>query len=110
MFKINGNKITLTRGDSFYAIVSLKDKVSGQTYTPQEGDVIKFGMKKSPFDAECLITKTLPNDTLLLYLSPADTASLQFGMYVYDIEITFANGDKDTFINNEPFTLAVEVV
>ena len=110
MFKINGNKITLTRGDSFYAVVSLIESTTGHAYTPEEGDVVKFGMKKSPFDTACLITKTLPNDTLLLYLSPEDTASLQFGAYVYDIEITFANGDKQTFINNEPFTLAVEVV
>ena len=110
MFTINGNKITLTRNDSFYAVVTLKNKATGETYTPQEGDVIKFGVKKNVFDAECLITKTIPNDTLLLYLDPDDTKTMQFGAYVYDIEITYANGDKDTFINNEPFILVAEVV
>ena len=110
MFEINGNKIILTRGDSFYAVITLKNRATGEDYTPVEGDVIKFGLKHSPFDTECLITKTVPNATQLLYLAPEDTSSLQFGAYVYDIELTYANGDKDTFINNEQFILAVEIV
>lgn len=108
MYKIEGNKITLVRGDSFYATISLKQGAA--TYTPQEGDVIWFGMKKSIADTECVLKKQIPNDTLLLYIEPADTKTLACGGYIYDLEITFANGDVDTFINNEPFTLATEVV
>lgn len=108
MYTIKGNAITLTRGDSFYCQIALKK--DGEAYIPQEGDVIRFGMKKSPFDTECLVTKVIPNDSLLLYLEPDDTKQLQFGVYYYDIELTFANQDKDTFINNETFTLATEIV
>lgn len=110
MYTINGNTITLTRGDSFYATVSLVLKSTGASYTPQEGDVIKFGMKKDPKDLECVLEKTIPHDTLLLYIEPNDTENLALGNYYYDLEITFANGDVDTFINNATFVLVTEVI
>lgn len=110
MFRINGTTITLTQGDSFYAVVSLTEMSTGHAYTPQEGDVIKFGLKKSITDAECVIEKTIPNGTLLLYLAPSDTKELPLGNYVYDIELTTAGGDVDTFINKATFVLVAEVL
>jgi len=114
-YTINGTKITLTRGDSFYAEIGVKQGT--QAYTPAQGDKIRFALKRDRMnvqrtdyvDATPLITKTIPNDTLLLHLEPEDTKSLGFGQYVYDIEIEFANGDVDTFINAAPFILAEEV-
>ena len=110
MYTIEGQKVTLTRGDTFKVEVGMKSSVDGSPYTPVEGDVIKFGLKKYPEDEELLVTKTIPNNTRLLHLAPADTASLDFGRYHYDIEITLENGDKDTFINNQEFWIAPEVV
>ena len=109
MYKIDGTKITLTKGDSFYATVGIKD-AEGNDYTPQEGDVIKFGVKKSLADKECVIEKVVPNDTLEIYLEPDDTQHLSVGAYVYDIELTYADGNKDTFINRATFILADEVI
>ena len=108
MYKIDGTTITLTRGDSFYCQLSLTR--GGEAYTPDPSDTIRFALKKDYFDTEALITKTIPNDTLVLSLLPADTKTLAFGTYVYDIEITFADGDVDTFINEAIFTLAPEVI
>ena len=108
MFKINGTTITLTRGDSFYCQLTLKQ--NGQAYTPAVGDSIRFAMKKNYFDTEALITKTVPTDTLILNLEPSDTKTLEFGKYVYDLEMTFANGDIDTFINEADFVIAPEVI
>ena len=110
MFKVDGNSIKLTRGDSFYVTVTMKRKDTGEEYTPQEGDVIRFGLKKNAEQANCLIEKIIPNDTLVLHLEPNDTKPFPFGKYVYDIEITFANGDVDTFINNADFSLVTEVI
>lgn len=110
MFIIDGSTVTLTRGDSFYAVVGAKNKSTGQAYTPQEGDVIKFGMKKNAKDAECVVEKTLDNSTLLLHLEPNDTKELPLGNYVYDIELTTSDGDVDTFINNATLTLVTEVI
>lgn len=106
MYKIQGNKITLTRGDSFYCQLTLKSK-DGTVYVPEEGDVIRFAMGRDYGDP--IITKVIPNDTMTLSLVPADTEELSFGKYVYDIEITFADGDVDTFINEAEFVIAPEV-
>ena len=90
-------EIFLTRGDTLKVTINLlKD---GLLYQPEEGDVIRFAMKKN-FDrrARVLINKVIPNDTLELHLEPEDTKKYNFGDYVYDIQITFANGDVYTFI------------
>jgi len=108
MFKINGTTITLTKGDSFYCQIALKK--NGTAYTPQEGDEIRFAMKQSVYDTTPAISKVIPNDTLILHLAPSDTKQLAVGKYVYDIEITFADTDVDTFINQAEFNLVPEVL
>ena len=115
MYSVNGTTIEMTRGDTVIIIVSMKRGT--QTYTPQEGDSIRFALKRAVFtrdgsayiDPEPLILKSIPNDTLELRLNPEDTKGLGFGEYVYDIEITFANGNVDTFIANASFLLEPEV-
>ena len=98
MQKVTDTKIELTRGDTFKAqVVMVK---YGEEYTPQDGDTIRL------YNNE----KVIPNDTLSLRLEPSDTKPLGFGEYVYDIEITFADGDVDTFINNAQFVLVPEVL
>ena len=116
-YSISGYKIQLTRGDSLYCTVGMTRE--GAPYTPQEGDVVRFALKRDKLttngsyvdysDEEPLILKTIPNDTLVLHLEPEDTKDLKFGTYVYDIEITFANGDVDTFIQAAPFIIDKEV-
>lgn len=108
MQKISGTKIMLTRGDTLKAHVSMI-KQDGSEYVPQEGDSIRFAMKKSYSDSSVLVEKTIPNDTLLLHLEPNDTKLLEFGSYVYDIELTYSNGDVDTFIDRSVFELTEEV-
>lgn len=107
MYTINGTKITLTKGDSFYCQIALtKD---GETYTPEAGDSIRFVMKKDYTDSTVAIEKTIPNDTMVLYIASTDTKTLSCGSYQYDMEITFADGDIDTFINRAEFEIVPEV-
>ena len=115
MHKINGNNITLTRGDSFLAKIDLTK--NGEEYTPQADDVIRFAIKHNKLkqdgsdytDDEPLFTIVIPNNTMILEIQPNNTKSLAFGDYVYDIEITFADGKVDTFIAEASFTIAPEV-
>lgn len=115
MYSINGNKITLTRGDTLIAQVGILQ--DGEAYTPVEGDVVRFALKhaemtadKSAFiDVNPIFTVTIPNDTLLLRIESEQTKALAFGKYVYDVQITFADGRVDTFIANAPLTLTPEV-
>lgn len=100
MLSIDGNNnITLTRGDTLTLTVGLtKD---GETYTPEQGDVIRFALAKgyeTDFGYELLITEVIPNDTLTFTLTPTQT-SLEYKAYNYDIQITHSDGCVDTFIS-----------
>lgn len=117
MIEIKGNSIRMTRGDSLVVIVTAKVKQTGEIYIPNEGDTFRFAVKhnrlnsdRSDFtDSAPLILKDIPADTMELILEPADTKSLEFGNYVYDIELTRFDGVVDTFIANANFTLTPEV-
>lgn len=114
-YQVKGNTIILTRGDTLLLKVDiLKD---GETYTPEDGDVVRFALKHKTMtadkgeytDAEPIFTKTIPNDSLILQINPNDTKELSFADYVYDIQITFADGAVDTFITASTFRLTQEV-
>lgn len=107
MYTIKGTKITLTKGDSFYCQIALKK--NGNPYTPEQGDSIRFVMKKNYTDSTVVIEKTIPIDTMTLAIASADTKTLACGTYQYDMEITFADGDIDTFINRAEFEIVPEV-
>ena len=100
MLKIDGNKITLTRGDTLTLTLALKKGT--QTYTPEPTDVIRFALSKGYKGEpayELKLSKTIPNDTLTFTLSSAETA-LDYREYNYDIEITHDDGCVDTFISS----------
>lgn len=110
MFFIDGNDITLTRGDTLYIQITILQ--NGEEYVPQEGDSVRFAMKRrfNDDDSKILINKTIDIETLLLKLEPEDTKKLRFGRsYVYDVELTNSNGDVSTFIKGK-LTLGEEVL
>ena len=115
--KVENNKIFLTRGDSFETTITMAYAGSSSAYTPQPGDVITFALKEARMtpgnqdfvNKTPLISKTIPNETLLLSIEPADTKNLKFGNYKYDVEIVFENGKVCTFIDDEDFFITPEV-
>lgn len=106
MVSVEGNKITMTRGDTLRVKVGIT--IDDEPYTPELLDVVRFALKHSDLnpqkteykDAEPLITKTIPNETMILELEPSDTKSLGFGKYDYDVQITFEDGSVSTFISD----------
>jgi len=114
-YSISGTTIRLTRGDTFYCLVGITK--NEQPYTPTEGDEVRFALKhktmtasKKEFtDRSPLIKKGIPIDTMVLHLEPKDTKKLPFGEYVYDVQITFENGDVNTFIKEATFVIMPEV-
>ena len=106
---INGTTIRMTRGDTLKVIVGIKNP-DGSDYTPIEGDSIRFAVKEYYLQSTPVIVKEIPTDTMLLWLEPSDTKSLKMPReYVYDIELTHANGDVDTFIANAELNITEEV-
>lgn len=116
-YSVKGTTITLTRGDTFIATITIKRKASGEIYIPQEGDTVRFALKRNLMnssksnyiDKQPLIYKEIPIDTMILKIDPEDTKELLFGTYVYDIQITFSDGSVDTFITNATFRITPEV-
>ena len=91
--------IQATKGDTIIMpfVVFNND---GSVYQVQTDDIINFGMKENYSDAECLVEKTIDNNTLKLILEHEDTKDLDVGSYVYDIQITKAeNNEVHTFIS-----------
>ena len=107
-FKVRNNTIYLTRGDTFKAVVTITNP-DGSIYTPIEGDSIRFALKENIDDENVLIFRDIPIDTMMLEIYPGDTKNLEFGSYVYDIQLTKANGDVDTFITASKFKITAEV-
>lgn len=100
MLTIDGNNnITLTRGDTLTLTVELtKD---GETYTPEEGDVIRFALSKGYLGEpgyEFKFEKIIPHDTLTFTCSSVET-TLDYRSYNYDIQVTHPDNCVDTFIS-----------
>lgn len=96
---LNSFGIQATKGDTIIMPIVVFNN-DNSIYQVQTGDVINFGLKASYEDAECLIEKTIDNETLKLVLEHDDTKELEVGTYVYDIQITKANGEVNTFISS----------
>ncbi len=117
MIEVKGTTIRMTRGDTLIATVTPTIKATGEPYVPVTGDTCRFALKRNRLnsdrsdytDSEPLILKDIPITNMQLVLDPEDTKSLGFGQYVYDIQLTHADGSTDTFINRASLILTEEV-
>lgn len=104
MLSIRNNQITLTRGDT--ARIDLAISKDGSAYD-FSADTVIFTVKESVYASDYLIQKTVTDG--VIYIAPADTESLAYGTYVYDVQDTTANGDICTVIPPTKFIVAPEV-
>lgn len=107
-YKISGNNITLTRGDTMVVDVNVFT-ADGMRYALQEGDRIRFAMKQSYSDASPCLVKDVDPETMQIRIESEDTKGLNFGSYVYDIQLTTWDGIVDTFIPKGKLKLTEEV-
>ena len=82
----------MVRGNSLELPVLLSQE-DGTPYILAEGEVVRFGVKKSDYDTELLIEKDLTaaeqeeDGTLVFHLAPQETIGLIPGEYLFDIGI-----------------------
>lgn len=80
--------ITVVRGTTRGIGVTVYDE-DGELYTLGSGEVLRFGVKKEPQDADYLIkleTTTRDSEGAYIFsLVPSNTLSLPCGRYYYDI-------------------------
>lgn len=64
-YSVSGTMITLTRGDTFSALITITDLNDNQ-YIPMNGDRIRFAMKNDYNDETPLLIKEIPIDTMAI--------------------------------------------
>ena len=108
MLKIDdNNNITLTRGDSASIEVTLTNP-DGSAYELQSGDVLMFTVKYNCITEDIIIQKDISSNATINIL-PSDTNTLLYGNYVYDVQLTKANGAVNTVIPPSDFIVDKEV-
>ena len=66
-YKVSGTTITLTRGDTFMAQISITQS-NGDPYVPSEGDSVRFALKSTSRAEDPWLVIDIPSDTLTLGL------------------------------------------
>lgn len=105
--QLNGDNISITRGDTLILNISITK--NNDAYTPNSGDKVRFALKRTLRDAEPIIIKDIDTSTMRLILESSDTKALEPGSYKYDIELTTVDGYVDTFIGPATFKITEEV-
>mgnify|MGYP001351689261 CR=1 FL=1 len=103
MLRIVNNKVYLVRGDSGAITVTVLNP-DGSVRAIQPDDEILMTVRAAP-TSEILFQKTGPE----ILIEPEDTASLAFGTYCYDVQITLADGTVDMIIPKNEFLILEEV-
>ena len=111
MLRIKGKTIYLTRGDTaMFTITIYYPNSSNQEYVVQDGDVVSFTVRseaKKNDASDFLLQKRMVDGAITI--EPEDTAGLDYGEYLYDVEITTASGVVNTIITASPFVIEEEV-
>lgn len=109
MVRLRKNNIIMTHGDTLDVVLSLVDRC-GKKYVPATGDTIRFALKKEYSDIDPIMVKNIPIDTMRLRIESTETKELeQPGVYVYDIQLTMADGTVDTVIPKGRLVIEEEV-
>lgn len=122
MFKIDGSKITLTRGDD--AVIELSVFTpDNKPYKVQEGERARFTVRKRPLynnSTPPLIEKDFAfatygegegNESKISFeirLNSIDTKFMEQGEYLYDVQFCDLKGNLSTLCNGK-FELTYEV-
>ena len=111
---INNYSISMTRGDSESITVKCFTMSGGtRTDAPFEaGDTVTMTIRKDPkgsIQLQKIVTEFDENGYAVILLQPADTSGLDFGRYVYDIQLTRSDESVTTIVPISGFNLLEEV-
>lgn len=105
------NDIYMTRGDYESITVSLKD-TDDEPIPFNIGDTVYFTVKTDARTSVKILQKTITSfvdGNAVISILPSDTASLNYGTYLYDIQWSRADGFKRTIITPSKFVIENEV-
>ena len=103
--KIKGTNISMTRGDSESITVTCSEPFD-------TGDTVTLTVRES-VDSDVALQKVVTSfgarGEAVIAIEPEDTDGLDFGDYVYDIQLRRSNGAVTTLVTPARFTLTEEV-
>ena len=102
---ISGTTITMIRGDDESITINIDPHL-------EVGDSIILTIRQSPEDIiqfQKSVTAEDEATSLSLAINHSDTEQMEFGRYVYDVQLTRANGRIATLIPKSRFVLKEEV-
>lgn len=104
-------KISIVRGTTNAFAVAVSDE-NGDAYTLESGEVLRFGVKKRPGDAQYIFVKETAeaneDGEYDFTVDVDDTSELPFGSYYYDVGLQSGN-DYFNVIPASPFEVAYNV-
>lgn len=100
------NDIELTRGDTLHLEVEITNQ-NGEPYELEEGDKLEFTLKKNTTTEEFILKRQLSSNQFTI--SHEETKEMNYGTYVYDVQLTQENGDVTTIIKPSKFKITEEV-
>lgn len=106
MLKIKGMDIHLTKGDTGYITLDIRNS-QNKPYKYNDGDTLTMTIKKTLTNSK-VIEKTVNADESFVIL-PDDTKELSVGRYKYDVQVNTAIGEVFTVIPESAFYLEKEV-
>lgn len=109
--RVIGTNISMIRGDSESILVSMADS-GGEERDFVLGDTIYFTVKENISTDKKVVQKIITEFTegkALIELLPSDTDELRVKEYVYDIQLTRADGSVTTIIVPSKFSVLGDV-
>lgn len=102
---VHGQSLVLMRGDT--GVLRLNLTTDGEPYELADGDTAVLTVKKNLKAKTALLQKTLENG--LFYFTHEDTQALPAGTYVYDVQVTLADGQVYTVLGPSTYRLLPDV-
>lgn len=91
MLKVVNNAIYLTRGDTAILQLSIKQD-DGSDYAISDTDNVLFTIKKSTKEKTVILQKSVMDGKIKI--NPEETSSLEYGTYLYDVQLRKGDGDS----------------
>lgn len=104
------NTIHLPRGNTARLRIDRATNVTtGKEYAFAAEDKVTLTIKKTVYDTSPTVQISVPGGELI-HIKPEDTRPLAFGRYVYDVQLTTADGDIYTVIPLATFVVEKEAM
>lgn len=104
-------EMSIVRGTTNFFSVTVTDE-DGNEYTPEESQVLVFGLKRNKLDENRVLVKKITLGTgsrHYLELSPDDTSGLEPGLYYYDISMQQGQNIFYNIVEASPFLIKPNV-